>query len=169
MWRQWLAFVTTIPSTDPHLSNLEPHLHLSFLKVFATRVRDGRYAAKGVPVRSKRVQDYLRTVAEEMRMGSPHRLDPRHNIHHQLDRELQLMAKGHAKEDPPPDKVKPVPIQLLRHAYRALLSNLLLPHALTLARMLVIHPLGPGLHRVSLSLDTFMGRLCRPSLPVLHT
>ena len=137
MWRQWLAFIATIPSTDPYLSNLDPHLHLSFLKVFATRVRDGRFTPKGVPVRSKRVQDYLRTVAEEIRLGSPQHLDPRYNQHHQMDRDLQLISKGYSKQDPPPDKVKPVPIQLVRHAHRALMTSSLV-HAPVLARLLVM-------------------------------
>ena len=137
MWRQWLAYIATIPSTNPYLSNLEPHLHLSFLKVFAARVRDGRSATKGRPVRAKRVQDYLRTVAEEIRLGSTHHLDPRFDQHHRIDRTLQLLTKAHSKQDPPPDKVKPVPIQLVRHAYQSILQSAM-AHATTLANMLVI-------------------------------
>ena len=137
MWRQWLTFIATMPSTDPYLSNLEPQLHISFLKVFAARVRDGRLAAKGKPVRSKRVQDYPRTVAKEIRLGSPHRLDPRFDCHGHLDRELQLLFKGHSNADPPPDKVKPVPIQLVRHACSALQASPP-PQAPCLANLLVI-------------------------------
>ena len=137
MWRQWLTFVAAIPSTDPYLSNISPQLHISFLKVFATRIRDGRLTPKGKPVRSKRVQDYLRTVAEEIRLGSPHRLDPRHDLHGQIDRELKLLSTAHSKDDPPPDKVKPVPIQLLAHALQAL-THSARPEAPVIANMLVM-------------------------------
>ena len=137
MWKQWLTFIASIPSTDPYLSNLPPHLHISFLKVFATGVRRGKFTAKGHPVRARRVQDYLRTVAEEIRLGSPHQKDPRYNLHHQIDRELKLLSKAHSKADPPPDKVKPVPIQLVRHAYQALLASSL-AHGPVVANMLVI-------------------------------
>ena len=47
------------------------------------------------------------------------------------------MSTAHSKEDPPPDKVKPVPIQLLQHALQAL-KHSPLPAASVLANMLVM-------------------------------
>ncbi len=116
MWRQWQTFVATIPGVDQYLNQVPPHLHLSFLKVFATRVRRGALTSSGQPVRAKRVQDYLRTVAEEIRLGSQHRLDPRFNAQNLREKELQDLAKGYTKADPPPDKVKPIPITLVQHS-----------------------------------------------------
>ena len=49
-------------------------------------------------------------------MGSKWRSDPRYGKNFQQHLALKLQRRAHAKADPPPDKVKPIPIQLIRHA-----------------------------------------------------
>ena len=44
-------------------------------------------------------------------MGSP---DPRFGVNGQVDFRLQRMLKAYSKQDPPPNRVKPVPVQVLR-------------------------------------------------------
>ena len=44
-------------------------------------------------------------------MGAP---DPRLDQSYNIDFRLQRMLKAYAKADPPPDRVKPVPTQVLR-------------------------------------------------------
>ena len=78
MWRQWLAFVATFPGartpTFPTCDATPPPI---FSQSFC-HASSGRplCTPNGHPVRSKRVQDYIRTISEEIRLGSPHHLDP---------------------------------------------------------------------------------------------
>ena len=51
-----------------------------------------------------------------------------------MDLELTRLAKGYTKEDPPPEKVKPIPLQLLKHVCTALYN----PLAKAIANMLII-------------------------------
>ena len=115
-WMQWKAFVSTLQGVDPYLNCIEPHLHIPFLQVFAHRLRHGRLTTSRRPVQSKRVQAYLRTVAEEIRLGSKWRLDPRYGNNLSQHLELALLSRSYSKQDPPPKKVKPVPLQLPLHA-----------------------------------------------------
>ncbi|CAB9513704.1 hypothetical protein SEMRO_607_G174680.1 [Seminavis robusta] len=122
-WQIWQTSVASIPSLDPHPNGLAPCQQLSLLKVFATRVRCGRLTASGQPVRAARVQDYGRAVAQEIRLGSHLRKDPRLDEHNTTHIELANISRGYSKADPPPDKTKPIPLQLLRHAITCILST----------------------------------------------
>ena len=60
------------------------------------------------------MEDYLRTVGEEIScMGAA---NPRLNSHGKLHVLLATLQTAWKKEDPPPTRVKPVPIQLVQHA-----------------------------------------------------
>ena len=45
-------------------------------------------------------------------MGAP---DPRLDTHGNIDFRIQRQLRGYSRADPPPDRVKPVPVQILRH------------------------------------------------------
>lgn len=82
-----------------------------FLQVFAARYRDGRIAPRGKPVRSGTVSEALRNVGQAYKsMGAP---DIRLDSHGNIDFRLSRMLRKYTKEDPPPQRVKPVPIQLV--------------------------------------------------------
>ena len=49
-------------------------------------------------------------------MGSKWRLDPRYGTSLTQHLDLAHLSRSYSKSDPPPEKVKPIPIQLLRHA-----------------------------------------------------
>jgi hypothetical protein len=108
-WRLWLEFC------DEHF--LDPLLQhatdpIPFLQVFATRYRR-RTGPTGQPVRSSTVSDALRSVGQTMAsMGSR---DARKDSTGALDFRLARQFKSYGRADPPPNRVKPIPISLIRH------------------------------------------------------
>ena len=62
--------------------------------------------------------DFLCTVGEMLAdMGTP---DPHLNFHGKCFKTLSNLFRACGKEDPPPDRAKPIPIQLVEHAVSAL-------------------------------------------------
>ena len=58
--------------------------------------------------------DYVSTVSQEISKLGP-KVDPRFNIRGQRHLELIEQTKSYKKADPPPERVKPIPIQLIEH------------------------------------------------------
>jgi hypothetical protein len=86
-----------------------------WLQIFAQRVRDGRLAPRGRSVRSSTVADALLFVAQAHTMLG--KADPR--LLSQggvMDPRLTRQLRGYAKKDPPPTRVKPIPLPILRLA-----------------------------------------------------
>mmetsp|Transcript_28708 Transcript_28708/g.83064 ORF Transcript_28708/g.83064 Transcript_28708/m.83064 type:complete len:342 (-) Transcript_28708:25-1050(-) len=98
---------------------MDPFLHglrdpIPVLLVLACRIRDGRASRSGHPVRAAHVRDELHAIAKTFtRLGHP---DPRLNSAGQMDTRLSDLYAAWAREDPPPTRVKPLPIQVLHHA-----------------------------------------------------
>ena len=83
------------------------------LQVFAQRLRTGALAPNGNPIRARTVEDYVRHVGQAfLNVGAE---DPRNNSSQQVDFRLKRMFSGWKKADPPPNRVKPIPIQVLRN------------------------------------------------------
>jgi len=121
-WRQWVTFCNTL-GLPPDLSPVEDKL--PFLQVFAVRLRSGELAPRKKPLRAKRVADFLCTVGETLAdMGTP---DPRLDIHGKRFKILSNIFRAHAKDDPPPERVKPIPMQLVEHTVRALRNDTTMP------------------------------------------
>lgn len=113
-WKVWETFIATYHGIDPYLAKLSRQRKYDFLQVFATRLRRGIIAPGGNPVRGRTVEDYLRTVGSEISLVVDEG-DPRFGedgLHPSIDR----LQTAYRKKDPPPERVKPVPIQLLFHA-----------------------------------------------------
>ena len=132
-WQQWLAFAASV-NVDPWLhSVLDP---IPLLQVFAARYRDGRLAPSHGPVRSRTVEDAVRSVGQTFaRVGAK---DVRKDALGGIDFRLQRQLRAYAKADPAPARVKPIPIQLLFYALSAAHAA---PHAdamLAIADMAVI-------------------------------
>ena len=84
---------------DALLSNLEDPVAL--LQVFAHRYRTGTIAPKQKPVRSRTVEDALRSVGLMFAgLGQP---DPRLTATGSIDFRIQRMLSSYKKKDPPPD------------------------------------------------------------------
>jgi hypothetical protein len=111
-WRQWCAFCLN-PPLDPSLDGVQDPIPL--LQMFAHQVRIGQLAANGRPVHKRTVEQYLRSVAQIFAsVGAP---DPRHNGLGKTDFRLYRQLRTYNKQDPPPTRVRPVPLQLLIHMH----------------------------------------------------
>ena len=107
-WDQWSKFTSSL-ALDSLLDSIRDKIPM--LQVFAIRVRNGSLAKHGEPVRSRTVEDYLRSIGQTFcAMGLP---DPRLDLSMSTDFRLQRMLKAFSKKDPPPNRVKPVPVQVL--------------------------------------------------------
>ena len=108
-WKQWEIFALEL-ALDPLLETIQDKIPV--LQVFAHRVRTGALATKGNPIRARSAEDYLRFIAQTfLSVGAA---DPRVNSAGGIDFRLQRMLSAWKKEDPPPHRVKPVPVQVLR-------------------------------------------------------
>jgi hypothetical protein len=109
----WLPFCHALGIRDPYLQALRDKIPI--LQVFALRYRTGEISKSGLPVRSGAVSDALLHVAQAFtRLGAP---DPRFNAFGQLDSRLTSLYTAWRNADPPPRRVKPIPIQILHHAH----------------------------------------------------
>jgi hypothetical protein len=83
--------------------------------MFAHQIRIGQLAANGQQVRKRTVEQYLRSVAQIFTsVGAP---DPRHDRLGKTDFRLYRQFRTYSKQDPPPTRVRPVPLQLLVHQH----------------------------------------------------
>jgi hypothetical protein len=107
-WALWHTYCNSLglhPTHPTLLSNPVP-----LLQVFATRYRDGRLAPSGRLVRHRTVEDVLRSVGQAYaRLGAQ---DPRLNVG-QIDSRIQRQLRAYQRVDPPPVRVKPIPIALV--------------------------------------------------------
>jgi hypothetical protein len=96
---------------DPYLQDIQDPIAL--FQVYIQRYRVGTIAPRGKPVRSHTVEDSLRAIGQTFAaLGTPDpRLDPQGNINFRILRQL----RGYSRADPPPNRVKPIPVQILRH------------------------------------------------------
>ena len=95
---------------DPYLQTVSHKVPI--LQVFAHRVRTGQLAYNGNSIRARSAEDYLRSVAQTfLGMGAD---DPRLNSAGDIDFRLKRMIAARKKKDPPPNRVKPVPVQVIR-------------------------------------------------------
>ncbi len=109
-WDLWARFCLSL-SQDPTLRDIPDPVHL--LQVFATRVRDGRLAPSGRPVGHGTVSSALRNVGQTMAyMGAP---DPRLDSHGSIDIRLHHQLRHYRKADPPPRRVQPIPLLIIKH------------------------------------------------------
>ena len=131
-WTIWADFCSNL-HLDPTLPQCRDPI--PFLQVFARRYRTGAIAPRGQPVRSRTVEDALCNVAQAF--TSVGASDPCLTSQGHLDFRLQRQLTAYSKADPPPHRVKPVPIPILQHLmHAAILSND--PSSLAVADMITI-------------------------------
>jgi hypothetical protein len=108
VWIQWASFAlnwSLIPFSKPSKQN-------TTLTSLCPTSSHGSLATAGNPLRARLIEDYLRHVAQMfLAVGSQ---DPHLNSAGDIDFTLQRMVKAWKKEDPPPNRVKPVRIQVIR-------------------------------------------------------
>ena len=157
MWTIWCAFCTDVRA-DPLLQCLADPIPI--LQVFALRYRRGSISASGAPTRKRQVEEALRAVGQALTaLGLP---DPRFaHFSNSLDFRLKRQLVGYKRLDLPPQRVKPIPLPVLRFAVDAA-SRRLSPLAEALSDLIVLaffYLLRPGEYAHSASLEAAPFRL----------
>jgi hypothetical protein len=120
IWGIWQHFCDSLRQ-DPYLQSLSDPVPL--LQLFARKYRTGELAPKRHQVSAKTVGKAIRAVGQTLAaLGLPDaRLTPKGTLDIRLTRQLA----AYAKVDPPPQRVKPIPITILRQAveYRLLATS----------------------------------------------
>ena len=118
-WALWESYCQDI-GIPPSLQDV--HDPVPYLQVFAYRYRHGIINPSRRPVRSRTVEGALRSVGQTLAsVGAP---DPRLSPQGRVDFRLQRMLSGYTRTDSPPQRVKPIPVPILRHSMQiAVLSG----------------------------------------------
>jgi hypothetical protein len=156
-WHIWVQFCISL-HCDPELANIAGPIPL--LQIFAQRYRLGTIAPSGSPVRSRTVEQALCAVGQAFAtLGYP---DPRLSVSRKLDFRLSRQLSAYSKEDPPPTRVKPIPLPVIGYAAdMCRLTNTAYSHAI--ADMLLLRfyfLLRPGEYAFTNNLDASPFRLC---------
>ena len=107
-WTKWLAHCNDL-GLDPFLKTFSNKIPI--LQVFIQRVRTGELAANGNQVRARSAEDYLRSVLQAfLAMGAA---DPCLNTALKTDFRIGRMLAPWKQEDPPANRVKPIPIAVI--------------------------------------------------------
>jgi hypothetical protein len=92
------------------------------LQIFGHRYRDGRLSPSGKPVRHGTISDAIQMVGQAYRLlgARDFRID---KFTGQLHFRLQRQLRSCAKQDPAPERVKPIPIQVVKAILKAAYSH----------------------------------------------
>ena len=133
-WSKWIEFTDDL-GLDPFLQAF--HDKVPFLQVFAYQVRISELAAHGNPIWARSAEDNVRHIGQAfLQMGAN---DPCLNSAHAIDFRLQRTIKAWKTCDPAPDRVKPIPIQVIRRiAFLAQSSSIHDPTFCATADMIII-------------------------------
>ena len=113
VWTVWARFCAehNLSETLDRVNDPVP-----ILAAFARRYRDGRIAIRGQPIRGRSVEDVVRQVARTFtELGAD---DPRLAAGGDQDLRLSGLWRHYRHQDPPPNRVKPIPRAVLLTAYR---------------------------------------------------
>ena len=109
MWDVWCQYCSEL-AIDPLLEELSDPIPI--LQVYARRLRTGQLSPSRKQLRKRSVESYLRGVGQTFQaLGTA---DPRQTWQGKNDFRLQRQLTAYEKADPPPHRVKPVPIQVIR-------------------------------------------------------
>jgi hypothetical protein len=109
-FRRWTEFCSAL-YIDPLLSDIEDPVLI--LLLFAHRYRSGQIAPNKSKVRGRTVGDAVRAVGQTLAsMGLP---DPRLLPSGKLTFRLSRLLASYTRSDPPPTRVKPIPVPILLH------------------------------------------------------
>jgi hypothetical protein len=111
-WSIWTSFLDSLHIDDPYLVDFPDPIPL--LQVLAEHLRSGQLAPSGDPIRSRSVEDDVRSVGQEI--ASLGALAPRMMVNGKIELRLKKQLKGYARQDAPPERVKPIPMPLIAAA-----------------------------------------------------
>jgi hypothetical protein len=111
-WTIWTAFLEHLQIGDPYLVDYEDPVPP--LQVFAECLRTGEIAPSGDTLRFHWVEDYVRSIGKEIaNLGT---LDPRLMANGKVELHLKNQLQDYSRLDPPPERVKPIPMPLVAAA-----------------------------------------------------
>ena len=109
-WSIWSAFCANV-SPDPQILSCKDRTPI--LSTFAAEYHCGNISDSGKNVGYCMVKDSVCSIGQALAaMGVK---DPRQNSEGVLEIRLKYQYMAYSKQDPPPNHVKPVPFQILRH------------------------------------------------------
>jgi hypothetical protein len=109
-WILWQNFCDDFNLDSTLVSYDDP---VPILQVFAYLFRNGVINASGRKVRARSVEDATRSIGQAFAAVGAR--DPRLNSFGKMDFRLNRMWKAYKKQDPPPNRVKPIPVPILQH------------------------------------------------------
>ena len=110
-WQHWCEFCIQYNIDELLAAYDDP---IPALQLYIRQYRDGSGSPSKRSVRARTVEQALRTVGQTLAgMGRP---DPRLNHAGKIDFRLQRQLAAYARADPPPSRVKPIPLPILQHA-----------------------------------------------------
>jgi hypothetical protein len=116
-WGRWVAFCKSL-DLDPWLHEIQDPVPI--IQVFGQRYRDGRIAPRKHAVKAGTVEDAIRAVGQTFaRVGST---DIRKDANGEIDFRIRRQLRSYARTDPPPNRVKPIPVQVIFHVLAAAFS-----------------------------------------------
>jgi hypothetical protein len=137
---------------DPTLQQTDDPIIL--LQLFAHCYRWGVISPNKTPVRGRTVGDALHAIGQTLSyMGLP---DPRLLPSGKLNFRIACQLSSYTKSNPPPSRVKPIPLNILLHTYQ-LLRLARHPRSNTMPDMLTIgffYLLWPGEYALTTNLDS---------------
>jgi hypothetical protein len=164
-WKTWLAYCSEL-GINPTLQEFQDPIPI--LQVFIRRYRIGEIAPSKRQVRSRTVEDALRSVGQAFAtVGSP---DPRLNSQGNIDFRIQRQLACYTKQDPPPNRVKPIPVPILMHILSGALASQIFPQ-IAIANMITLaffFLLRPGEYTGTRNEYSAPFRLCDVSLKSGH-
>ncbi len=110
-WGIWLDFCASLHQDAYLREDRDP---IPLLRLFAHRYRAGVLSPSGAAVRSQTVEGALRAIGQTL--ATLGRDDPRPLPSGCLDSCLQRQLKAYQKQDPPPSRVKPIPLPIIAQA-----------------------------------------------------
>ena len=118
MWDVWSDFCAQM-GFNALLHQYEDPIPI--LQVFARLLRTGTLAPSKKPIRKRTVESYLRAIGQtHTALGAP---DPRQTWSGKTDFRLQRQLAHYQKQDPPPNRVKPLPLQIIRQIMNIALAT----------------------------------------------
>ena len=109
-WDKWSQFCSSI-NIPPELAGIPDPI--PYLQVFAWRYRHGHLNTSRREVRSRTVENALRSIGQTLAtVGTP---DPRFTPTGKIDFRIQRMLAAYRKLDDPPLRVTPIPVPILQY------------------------------------------------------
>ena len=105
-WTKWTYFCARV-ALDPLLVTYQDPVPI--LNAFARDNQTGNNAPDSRGVRTRTVEDSVRSIGQAIAMLGAK--DPRMTSTGKLDGGLQLQFRCYSRQDPPPSRVNPIPVQ----------------------------------------------------------